>query len=371
MLSYWEKKNLLNYDLLVIGAGFVGLSTAIHFKEKYLDKSVLVLERGIFPSGASTRNAGFACFGSLSEIQDDRNHRPESEVVELVRLRWSGLRNIRKVFGDAALEYSNTGGYDLIKREDEKVLEEMENINSLLAPIFKDQVFELVDPKSFGFSPRVSHLVRNNYEGQLDPAKYIKCLWQKCRELHIAVLTGVEVHKVDDEACKAYASSYSGDEVTFKSEFLAVCTNAFTGQLIQGLDIQPGRGMILLSKPLAHFPWQGTFHLDRGYVYFRNVDDRLLIGGGRNIAEAEETTTRLGINKEIAAYLKEMTTQVIFPGKTIGWDMEWSGIMAFGLSKKPIVQMVNQRAGVAVRLGGMGVAIGWETGKALVDLLVS
>lgn len=58
MLSYWEKKNLIQYDLILVGAGFVGLSTAIHYKEKHPGRSVLVLERGVFPSGASTRNAG-------------------------------------------------------------------------------------------------------------------------------------------------------------------------------------------------------------------------------------------------------------------------------------------------------------------------
>jgi len=50
----------LNYDLIVVGAGFTGLSTAIHFKKHHKKANVLVLDRGIFPSGASSKNAGFA-----------------------------------------------------------------------------------------------------------------------------------------------------------------------------------------------------------------------------------------------------------------------------------------------------------------------
>lgn len=71
MLSYWEQKNFFRYELIVIGSGFTGLSTAINFKKKNPKARVLILEKGVFPTGASTKNAGFACFGSLTEILDD------------------------------------------------------------------------------------------------------------------------------------------------------------------------------------------------------------------------------------------------------------------------------------------------------------
>lgn len=60
MISFWEKRSLVDYNYLVIGGGIVGLSTAISIKEKVPKSSVLVVERGILPSGASTKNAGFA-----------------------------------------------------------------------------------------------------------------------------------------------------------------------------------------------------------------------------------------------------------------------------------------------------------------------
>jgi hypothetical protein len=42
MLSFWEKECFLDYDLLIIGGGIVGLSTACSWKEKNPEKSVLV-----------------------------------------------------------------------------------------------------------------------------------------------------------------------------------------------------------------------------------------------------------------------------------------------------------------------------------------
>ena len=66
MLSYWEKQSLLQYDHIVLGSGIVGLSAAISLKERQPQARVLVLERALLPTGASTKNAGFACIGSLT-----------------------------------------------------------------------------------------------------------------------------------------------------------------------------------------------------------------------------------------------------------------------------------------------------------------
>ena len=70
--SYWENKELIgDNDIVIIGSGITGLSTAIHLKRTSPSLKILILERGVLPWGASTKNAGFACFGSLGEVLDD------------------------------------------------------------------------------------------------------------------------------------------------------------------------------------------------------------------------------------------------------------------------------------------------------------
>ncbi|RYZ47414.1 MAG: FAD-binding oxidoreductase, partial [Sphingobacteriales bacterium] len=66
MLSYWEKTSFLHYDHIVIGSGIVGLSTALELRGRFPSSRILVLERGLLPTGASSRNAGFACMGSVT-----------------------------------------------------------------------------------------------------------------------------------------------------------------------------------------------------------------------------------------------------------------------------------------------------------------
>ena len=72
--SYWELKEWFsNIDFTIVGSGIVGLNCAISLKREHPKAKILVLEKGTLPQGASTKNAGFACFGSLSELIDDLN----------------------------------------------------------------------------------------------------------------------------------------------------------------------------------------------------------------------------------------------------------------------------------------------------------
>ena len=71
MISYWEKTQFLKYDLIVVGGGIVGLFTALEFLNNHPNSKIAVFDKGVFPDGASTKNAGFACFGSLSELVED------------------------------------------------------------------------------------------------------------------------------------------------------------------------------------------------------------------------------------------------------------------------------------------------------------
>ena len=133
MLSYWEKESFIAYDFIIVGGGIVGFSTALSLKEKYPKASVLVLEAGLLPSGASTKNAGFACVGSLSEIVEDLKHHTEDEVVQLVRLRNEGLKLLRKRLGENRIQYEATGSNELVFPHEEHLLNELPKINQILS----------------------------------------------------------------------------------------------------------------------------------------------------------------------------------------------------------------------------------------------
>jgi gamma-glutamylputrescine oxidase len=91
--SFWETQTFFsNINLVVVGSGIVGLSSAISYKIKHPKAKVVVLEMGVLPTGASTKNAGFACFGSVSELLADIKKTNEAIVLETVDLRLKKTR---------------------------------------------------------------------------------------------------------------------------------------------------------------------------------------------------------------------------------------------------------------------------------------
>ncbi len=95
--SYWEQKSFLsNFDVIIIGSGIVGLSAALRLKKQKPAMRIGILESGFLPAGASTKNAGFACFGSVSEALDEIKSYGADSFLRLVELR-SGTRMPKKV----------------------------------------------------------------------------------------------------------------------------------------------------------------------------------------------------------------------------------------------------------------------------------
>jgi glycine/D-amino acid oxidase-like deaminating enzyme len=125
----------------------------------------------------------------------------------------------------------------------------------------------------------------------------------------------------------------------------------------------------LITEPITNLDIKGTFHLDKGYYYFRNIDDRILLGGGRNLDFETETTTAFGQTEIIQNKLEQLLKEVILPNRKVEIAHRWSGIMGVGTSKNPIVSQLSENVYCGVRLGGMGVAIGSLIGTELAELV--
>nr|WP_315132532.1 FAD-dependent oxidoreductase [uncultured Flavobacterium sp.] len=368
-LSYWELKNwFTQVDYTIVGSGIVGLHAALRLREKFPDSKILVLEKGMLPQGASTKNAGFACFGSLSEIIDDLKNHSEEDVFRLVQKRWQGLQLLRKRLGDAAIDFKPFGGYELFLKDDESTYDEclarLPLINEILKPLFKTDVFAK-EVDRFEFKGIHEYLVFNPFEAQIDTGNMMQALLKQAVSENILIL--------NQQTVTSYFESEKGVEValgnfSFTSKKLLFATNGFANSLTNGA-VKPARAQVLITEPITNLDIKGTFHLDKGYYYFRNIDDRILLGGGRNLDFETETTTAFGQTEIIQNKLEQLLKEVILPNRKVEIAHRWSGIMGIGTSKNPIVSQLSENVYCGVRLGGMGVAIGSLIGTELAELV--
>ncbi|OYU79886.1 MAG: FAD-dependent oxidoreductase [Flavobacterium sp. BFFFF1] len=368
-LSFWERSTWFGeVDYTIVGSGIVGLHAALRLRERFPESKILILEKGMLPQGASTKNAGFACFGSLSEIIDDLKIHTEEEVVSLIQKRWCGLQLLRKRLGDSIIDFRPFGGYELFLKDDDTSFNEAQTrmpfINEILKPIFKSAVFTK-EVDRFGFRQTNAYLFFNPYEAQLDTGKMMQALLRAAIAENILIL--------NQQTVTSYHESSGGVEVTlgdfsFRTKKLLFATNGFASEITEGA-VKPARAQVLITKPIPGLDIRGTFHLDKGYYYFRNIGERILLGGGRNLDFEGETTTEFGLTEKIQNRLEQLLKEVILPGHDFEIEHRWSGIMGMGSSKTPIVSQLSEHVYCGVRMGGMGVAIGSLIGTELADLV--
>ena len=376
MISIWEKDTFFApQDVIIIGSGFVGLWSAFYLKKKHPKLKVSIIDRGIIPTGASTRNAGFACFGSLSELVYDAKSMGTDKMLHLVEMRYKGLQRIRKYFEEDVIDFDQCGGYELFDSHSSVSSDELENsieyMNSLLKPITDTKkTFRLVDEKIgvYGFG-HTHHLVKSNLEGCLHSGKLLKALLRSVQCMGVQVFNAIEVKnfQVFDDTIELETNRH----LSFTTRKLLVCTNAFATELLEDIDVVPARGQVVLTSPIRNLPWKGTFHSDEGFYYFRNLGDRVLLGGARNKAFAEEQTTVMDTSETVQKELERYLATVVLPNYTGQYTIEnrWSGIMAMGSEKMPIVKKVLPNVFCAVRMSGMGVALAPVVGQQVCSMM--
>jgi glycine/D-amino acid oxidase-like deaminating enzyme len=401
-ISVWEQSTYFApKDLVIVGCGFVGLWTAYEAIHQNPKLQITILERGTIPSGASTRNAGFSCFGSVSELMSDIQLMGEAAMLETVKMRYDGLQRIKEVFKAKEVDYGQWGGYELFEGKKtvkstkgkaskinkgtnaelyniSKLESDIAYLNKILAPALKTPkkngtylpiyTNASKDIQKLGFQG-IEALAFNQLEGQLNSAKLVLALQKAVQAKGVQILFNTEVKKFKSH--KKGVTITTNLEAVLETKQFLVCTNGFAKQLIPSLDVVPARGQVFVTEPIKNLSFKGCFHFDEGYYYFRNLGNRLLLGGARNADFKNEKTYSLETSATIQKVLEDFMMNRILPkgSKKPKIELRWSGTMGIGSIKKPIIEQVQPNVYCAVRMSGMGVAIAPIVAKKALKLM--
>ncbi|MCC6838792.1 MAG: FAD-binding oxidoreductase [Flavobacteriales bacterium] len=372
MESIWETRSFSNgADLVVVGAGITGLFTAWHARRRRPSRKVVVLERGPHPAGASVKNAGFACFGSPSQLLSDLEHEGEAIALHRVEERWRGLQELRATLGDEAIGFAPVGGYEVFRPDDAlytRVAGRFDALNAALHGIFGRDVYSWADGRTASLGLRAGHLAFNPLEGAVDSGLLMRRLLDLAREAGVEVRFNTAVEGWEEQAQGVELLLHGGQRL--RAEQAVIATNGYSRGLLPQIDVVPGRGQVLLTSPIGGLRLKGTFHLDEGYYYFRDLDGRVLLGGGRNLDKAGETTEEDATTPRIQDALEELLRRTILPDTPFRIEQRWSGIMGFRPNGGPaVVERLSPHVVVAAGLGGIGVAIGIRVARHAAELV--
>lgn len=348
--SYWERNlpavtttsamGLPNaVDVLIVGAGFMGRWLAFWLSRQTPSSSILVVERDHFGYGASTRNAGFLTCGHVSECLEDERLVGFDRVAANFLARREGVALVRETFPDLELDPCGAADFDAI--DDEK-----RDLAARLNKAAGERYFEERELDFAGQSRRVHY---SKHDAGLDPVALLN------RLARATTATFAFGHRVD---AIAHGRAHIGaHELRYERAF--VCVNAFASTLDPGTGVEPGRGQVLVTTPVATTTARVLGYLDRGYDYFRFVDGRLLLGGGRQLDRTAEATTELRTTEPVTAHLRAVARRIIGHDE---WSIahHWAGVMGFvdgahiGSSPR---RHLDDRTEIIAGFGGMGVAL--------------
>lgn len=359
-VSFWEADTYLStQDYIIVGAGLMGLWTAYELKQSFPKAAITIIERGTIPVGASTRNAGFACFGSPTELLSDMNKIGEEEMLKLVEMRFKGIEKIRKIVGESNIDFDNCGGYECLTNEkhDISYLEEkVEYLNKALYPITKcKNTYTWCNDKIeqnglIGFDG----MLENKLEGGLHSGKLVIHLAQIVQSLGVQILWGAEIINWQSTGDNILVQTKN---FHIKSSKLILSTNSFKVLNNNNLLVKPARGQVLLTAPISALKLKGTYHFDEGFYYFRNVNNRILLGGGRNTDFEGEETWDMSTSGPIQNNLQKFLNHKFMDVSEIKIEYRWSGIMGFTTDKKPTIFKIGKNVYSVFSCNGMGVAL--------------
>ncbi|MEI6087412.1 MAG: FAD-dependent oxidoreductase [Bacteroidota bacterium] len=373
-LSIWESESFYStQDIIIIGGGFMGLWTALSLKQKNRALRITILEKNITPLGASTRNAGFSCFGSPTEILSDIETLGLEETLEIVRMRFEGIEKIKNTFSAKQIDLDNCGGYELINKDykyfnqlDEKIIFLNDQLKSITE---KEHTFvrkdHLISEKGLiGFDA----MIENTLESGIHSGKLVSALIQKVQASGVSILNGIEVKSWERNLDGIQVDTHQ--QIKFTANQIMFCTNAFGNTISPELNITPARGQVIVTSEIPNLKLNGTFHFDEGFYYFRNLDGKILIGGARNEDFEGERTTDITGSELIKNKLANFLHKHVDPSYQFTIENHWSGIMGFTENKKPLLTKLQDNVYAVIACNGMGVALTPIMGEKAAEMLL-
>ena len=379
MFSYWERDYLIPQpcDVAIIGGGFTGLSAGLTLKKYRPSWSVVVLESEASGTLASSRNAGFLCLGSPTELLRDISNYGQPMVEQLLQEKIIGAKILLNYLKKTRSIYCKSHAYEFFSSEfspPEGLEERLNELNTMVQNAGgPSPYFTKIPNAPTGWKPTFTRpeWVRMTWEGQVHPAAAIAQLRLQFQNLGGILSTH---HRVEALEVVNSGVCLHSREATFPARQVLVASNAFAAQLIPELSIEAHRAQVLITEPLGKMPFRGNVHFREGYMYCRDVGQRLLIGGGRFLDFQGEKTHQPGITDTIQAYLLSQLARLTgMEESEIEVADRWSGIMGFTPGRlQPLVELREQGSvAVAAGMNGMGTALGPYLGKKAAEMLIS
>ena len=348
-------------DACVVGAGYTGLSAALHLAEAGLD--VVLVEAQRVGWGASGRNGGQVGSGQ----RRDQGWLEARLGAERARLLWDLAEEakalVRRLIERHGIACDLKPGVIHAARRASEVPHYAEEAEKLA----RDYGYAAVEPLDrAGIAARVGS---DAFHGglldrgamHLHPLDYALGLARAATAAGVRAFEGSRVETVAPEVRTAVGR--------VRARFIVVAGNGYLGGLVPEVAarVMPTNNFIVATAPLGEKASLRLLPFDEAVAdslfvvnYFRlSADRRLLFGGGESYGYR--------FPRDVAAVVRPRML-AIFPGlAATPIDYSWGGTLAITVNRLPAFQRLGPNVFSAAGYSGHGVALATLAGKLMAE----
>jgi gamma-glutamylputrescine oxidase len=366
-LDQTQKSISQHYDVVIIGGGIAGLSTAYWLQKQDSKLRMALIEKNRIGFGASGRNAGFVTCGSTEHFLKLEKDFGLEKATEIWKFSEENHRLLREeIIQDQAnkVDYRQTGSCTVAPNEPQ-----WEKYQAIAATMKKSgidvrQVTTREMENDYGVTGFVGGIDYAG-DGYIDPIKLLNLLRSKVK---LDIFESTEVFALNQQADHELVQT---DQGLFRADKVILTLNAYLPLLMKDFAklITPGRGQILMTEPLPAFV-RGPCYLTKHLCYFRQLPTgHLLVGGFRNLDRETENTYADQTTELIQSALLNFIRDHFKYGPQAKIAYQWSGIMGFSPDGQMLLGPVPDRDSLQVMAGcsGHGMGLSFHAAKTLVD----
>jgi glycine/D-amino acid oxidase-like deaminating enzyme len=363
-------------DVVIVGGGFTGVSTAWHLRSRRPEAGIALLEAGVLGQGASGRNGGQVLHWINGVAPDSpeaarRIHAATGAGIDLAE-EWSRRYAPESFRRQGCLEIYTSA------RRAEAAAGHAQELAAAGIPV------EFLPASALRVQGACGALL-DPLAGRLDGYALLQAMRSVLLEQGIALHEHTRVLRVRAGG-EVVCETPQGE---LRARALVLATNAYTPALgFFRRGILPLHSHVLATEPLAESRWQEigwgdwdgfTDDLDRIAYACRTPGGRLLLGGGGNPAYRYRfggspfepaQTAAAGGDPRATRFMQGVLARY-FPGVAgAAIAHRWSGPLAITLDRVCSMGVGGEHGNVYHALGysGHGVALGLLAGRVLADL---
>lgn len=353
-------------DVCVVGAGYTGLSAALHLAEAGYDVALIEAQRIGF--GASGRNGGQLGSGQRADQQQLEKMVGREDADKLWEQAEETKALVKSLIAKHQINCYLKPGIAHACFSDREMKEEHEYAEFLNTRYGYDQI-ELMDAEAFRAlcpSPRYNGGTLDMGAAHLHPLAYALGLVRAAHAAGARIFERSEVHHIQ-RGSKNIVQTGQG---RIEAEHIILACNGYLGGLDRKVSarVMPINNFIIATEPLgdeaAKVLTRDVAVADTKFVvnYFRlSHDKRLLFGGGESYGYR--------FPRDITATVSKPMLEIFPHLRHVPIDYSWGGTLAITMKRMPFLARLAPNMLSASGYSGHGVGNATHAGKLMADLI--